>query len=96
MQALCKCADRCAQILCSWAAALPLPHDPLMRVLKMQRRLFRLRRSHLEEKDAGDDLQAARNMTLHLLQQHFALLQQRRQPPFGGAPVGEVFNCLGY
>ena len=91
MQALCKCADRCAQILCSGAAALPLLHDPPMRVLKMQPRL-----SHLEEKDAGDDLQAARNMTLYLLQQRFALLQQRRQPPFGGAPVGEVFNCLGY
>ena len=35
-------------------------------------------------------------MILHLLQQRFALLQQRRQPPFGGAPVGHVFNCLGY
>ena len=62
----------------------------------MQPRLFRLHRSHLEEKDAGDDLQAARNMILHLLQQRFALVQQRRQPPFGRAPVGDVFNCLGY
>jgi hypothetical protein len=39
----------------------------------MQPRLFRLHRSHLEEKDAGDDLQAARNIILHLLQQRFAL-----------------------
>jgi hypothetical protein len=79
-----------------WGCGTAATHDPLMRVLKMQRRLFRLHRSHLKEKDAGDDLQVARNMTLHLLQQRFALLQQRRQPPFGGTPVGDVFNCLGY
>ena len=39
--------------------------------------------------------QAARNTILHLPQQRFALLQQRRQPPFGGVPAGDVFNCLG-
>ena len=30
---------------------------------------------------------------LHLLQQRLFLLQQLRHPPFGVAPVGDVFEC---
>jgi hypothetical protein len=43
-----------------------------------------------------DDLRAVRNTMLHLLQQRFPLLQQRRELPFGGAPIGDVFDRLGY
>ncbi len=41
---------------------------------------------------ACDDLQAVCNAMLHLLQQHFLLLQQLRDLPFGGAPLGYIFD----
>ena len=67
-------------------------HDSLMSVVKMQPRLFRLHRPRLEEKDGRDDLQAVRNTMLHLLQQHFLLMQQRSDLAFGDAPIGDIFD----
>ena len=66
--------------------------NSLMSVVKMQPRLFRLHRPRLEEKDGRDDLQAVRNTMLHLLQQHFLLMQQRSDLAFGDAPIGDIFD----
>ena len=43
-------------------------------------------------KDAGDDLQAIRHTVLHLLQEHFLLLQQLLQLALLGAPLGNVLD----
>ena len=67
-------------------------HNSLMRIPKVHPRLLRLHRACLEEKDACDDLQAVRNAMLHLLQQHFLLSQKLRCLPFGGAPLGDIFD----
>ena len=63
-----------------------------MRVPQMQAGLLRLHGPSLEQKDAGDDLQAVGNAMLHLLQQRLLLLQQFRDRPFRGAPVGDIFD----
>ena len=67
-------------------------HGPALSVPKVQPRLLRLHRSSFEEKDACDDLQAVCNAMLHLLQQHFLLSQKLRHLPFGGAPLGYIFD----
>jgi hypothetical protein len=51
-------------------------HDPPMRVNEMQTCLFRWYRTRLQQKNAGNDLQAVRNPVLHFLQEYFLLMQQ--------------------
>ena len=55
-------------------------HDAAMGVLQMQPGLVGLNRAGLQEKDAGDDLQAVRHAVLHLLQQRLLLGQYLGQP----------------
>ena len=63
-----------------------------MRIAKMQPRLLRLHRPRLEEKDAGDDLEAVCDPMLHFLQQRFLLLQEGGHLPFGGSLIGDIFD----
>ena len=66
--------------------------NSLMRIPKVHPGLLRLHRSSFEEKDACDDLKAVCNAMLHFLQQHFLLSQKLRRLPFGGAPLGYIFD----
>ena len=68
-------------------------HNPLLRVHEMQPRVLRLHCPCLQRKDACDDLQAVSNAVLHFLQQRVLLLQQVGDLPFGGAAVGDIFDC---
>ncbi len=52
-----------------------------MRILKVQSRLLRLRRSSFAENDACDDLQAVCNAMLHLLQQAFPCVVEAPPSP---------------
>ena len=63
-----------------------------MRIPKVHPRLLRVHRSSFEEKDACDDLQAVCNAMLHFLQQQFLLSKKLRHLPFGGAPLGYIFD----
>jgi hypothetical protein len=67
-------------------------HDALVRIVKMQPRLLVAHRAGLDEKDAGDDLQAVAHPVLHFLKQHVLLLQQRLQFTLHGTPLGDVLD----
>ena len=51
-------------------------HDALVGLLEVATRLLRLHGPSLEQKDAGDNLEAVGNAVLHLLQQNFLCLKQ--------------------
>ena len=68
-------------------------HDPLVRVLQMQTRLFRLHRPRLQQNDAGDDLQAVGNPVLQFLEQHVLFPQQLVLFALQDAPLGDVLDA---
>ena len=66
--------------------------NALMRVLQLQPRLLRLDGSRLDEKDAGDDLQAVGDAVLHLLQQHLLFPHQLFEPPLDATAVSNILE----
>ena len=66
-------------------------HAPV-RVLQLQARFLRLHGARLDEKDAGDDLQAVGDAMLHLLQQQVFFLHQLLHLPFHLAPASDVLE----
>src|SRR5665213_1378399 len=66
--------------------------NPLMRVFQLQPRLFRLDGPRLDEKDAGDDLQAVGDTVLQFFQQHVLFLHQFLYLLLYGAAVGNILE----
>jgi hypothetical protein len=62
-----------------------------MRVNEVQPCLFRWHRARLQQKNAGDDVQAVGNPVLHFLQEYFLLPQQLL-----GLSQENGFRALGF
>ena len=67
-------------------------HDTLVRVLQVLPGFLRLHGPRLQEKDAGDDLEAVGDAVPHLFEQHLLLAQQLVLLAFGSASLGDVLD----